>query len=119
MEKIKYFPASEFVCNGVNCYDKMNKPFLKKLSVARGVAGTPFNITSSWRSQEHNAKVGGSKNSSHLKGCAVDISVNTSVDRFKILDALLDVGFNRIGIASNFIHVDDDAEKISGVIWTY
>jgi len=29
------------------------------------------------------------------------------------------VGFNRIGIADTFIHVDDDRNKACGVIWTY
>ena len=58
-------------------------------------------------------------NSSHIKGLAVDISVKDSRTRFIILDALIKVGFNRIGIADTFIHVDDDRNKACGVIWTY
>ena len=31
----------------------------------------------------------------------------------------MQVGFNRIGIADTFIHVDDDKDKSQQVIWTY
>ena len=36
-----------------------------------------------------------------------------------MLQALLSVGFNRIGVGSGFIHVDIDKSKPSDVIWTY
>ena len=52
---------------------KMNKEFLFKLDEARMLAGTPFKITSGYRTEAHNKKVGGVKGSSHTKGCAVDI----------------------------------------------
>ena len=99
--------------------ENMNVDFLAKLDKAREYAGIPFIITSAYRSVEHNAKVGGSPNSSHIKGLAVDISVTDSRTRFKVLEALIKVGFNRIGIASNFIHVDDDKDKSGEVVWTY
>ena len=99
--------------------DNMSTGFLAKLDKAREYAGIPFNITSAYRSVEHNSKVGGSPNSSHIKGLAVDISVTDSRTRFKVLEALINIGFNRIGIASNFIHVDDDNDKTKEVVWDY
>ena len=99
--------------------DKMDKEFLLKLDRARDLAGIPFKINSAYRTPEHNAKIGGKPNSSHLKGLAVDISVTNSRQRFIILKALLDTGFNRIGIAKSFIHVDDDKSKDSQVVWLY
>ena len=99
--------------------DKMDKTFLLRLDEARERAGIPFVINSAYRTPEHNAKIGGKPNSSHLKGLAVDISVTNSRQRFIILNALLDVGFTRIGIADTFIHVDLDNEKSKEVIWTY
>jgi hypothetical protein len=36
-----------------------------------------------------------------------------------MLNALLEVGFNRIGIAGTFIHIDIDKNKSQNVIWTY
>jgi hypothetical protein len=63
--------------------------------------------------------VGGSENSSHLRGFAADIHVASNSTRYVILEALLNVGFNRIGIADTFIHVDADPIKTKNVIWTY
>ena len=96
----------------------MNVEFLAKLDKAREFAGIPFIINSAYRSPEHPESI---KNptSSHIKGLAVDISVKDSVTRFKVLNALIAVGFNRIGVADTFIHVDLDLDKSQNVIWTY
>jgi len=96
----------------------MDVDFLAKLDEAREFAGIPFVINSAYRSPEHNAKVGGKPTSSHLKGLAVDIKAKDSTTRGIILDALRMVGFNRIGIAKSFIHVDLDLEK-SKSTWLY
>ena len=97
----------------------MNQEFLLKLDEAREKADIPFVINSAYRTPEHNAKIGGKPNSSHLKGLAVDISVTNSTQRFIVLKALIQVGFHRIGVAKTFIHVDDDKDKSQQVIWTY
>jgi len=106
----KYFKKIEY---------NMNEDFLAKLDKAREFANIPFIINSAYRSPEQNARVGGKPNSSHLRGLAVDIRANDSSTRYIVLNALISVGFNRIGIASSFIHVDDDKEKANNVIWTY
>jgi zinc D-Ala-D-Ala carboxypeptidase len=97
---------------------KMNKEFLFKLDEARMLAGTPFRITSGYRTEAHNKKVKGVKGSSHTKGCAVDIAVNSGLQRSAIVCALAKVGFTRIGIAKTFVHVDSDKEKQNS-IWLY
>ena len=97
----------------------MDEGFLDSLDNARTIAGIPFIITSAWRSPEHNKKVGGTPNSSHLKGLAVDIVADDSRKRFTILQALIAAGFTRIGIAKTFIHVDGDTEKDPRVTWLY
>ena len=97
---------------------KMNKEFLFKLDEARMLAGTPFRITSGYRTEAHNSKVKGVKGSSHTKGCAVDIAVNSGLQRSAIVCALAKVGFTRIGIAKTFVHVDLDKEKQNS-IWLY
>lgn len=117
--QLKNFSPNEFTCNGVNCFDKMNPVLLEKLDKARTQAGIPFKITSSWRSQEHNQAIKGAKNSSHLRGNAVDISCTNSIERMIILDALLEVGFKRIGIAKTFIHCDVDESLGQQVMWLY
>ena len=43
----------------------------------------------------------------------------SSTDRFTILKALVQAGFNRIGIASSFLHCDLDENKPSNITWVY
>ena len=89
------------------------------LSKARELAAIGFKITSGYRSPAHNEKVGGVPSSSHTVGRAVDIYAPTSTQKYLIINSLLQAGFNRIGVAKNFIHVDDDPSKSEDVIWTY
>lgn len=99
---------------------KMSLDFLHKLDMARKLAGVPFKITSAYRTKAHNKKVGGVENSAHTEvPCkAVDIYCDNSVNRKKIINALLSVGLcRRMGIAEMFIHTDD-SDKPSA-IWLY
>jgi zinc D-Ala-D-Ala carboxypeptidase len=123
---LKYFTLDEFDCptlpnSGVN----MDSVFLQKLEAAREIAGIPFRINSGYRTQEHHnaiyKKLGKEPTkSAHLIGKAADIHCTDSRSRFTIISALLDAGFNRIGIASTFIHCDTaEKGKTQNVIWTY
>ena len=98
--------------------NNMNVDFLAKLDEAREYANIPFIINSAYRSPEHPLSIK-NPSSSHIKGLAVDISAKDSIDRFLILDALLAVGFSRIGVSDSFIHVDSDIDKAQNVVWTY
>jgi len=121
---LKHFKISEFDSPDLKgSGQKMDKVFLKLLDQARDRAGVPFKILSGYRTIEHNLNVaGGRVGSSHLFGLAADIYLpKSSRDRFLIINALLEVGFNRLGIAFDrgFIHVDNDRSKDKNVIWTY
>lgn len=117
---MRYFSYSEFDSpDEVGSGQKMHPDILEMLDEVRDKFDKPIRINSGYRSEKHNTKVGGTPNSSHLRGLAVDIACNSSVDRYHLLNCLLDVGFNRIGIAGSFIHVDIDPEKAKDVIWTY
>ena len=117
----KYFKSREFASPDVpSSGELMDYNFVMQLEKAREIAGVPFVINSGFRTKEHNAKlVGSSPNSSHLRGYAVDISCKDSLTRWIIVNALLEAGFKRIGIAKTFIHVDADPKKVNEVIWTY
>lgn len=120
MFRLKYFTLEEFDSpDQKGSGENMNKDFLKKLDKARKGAVVPFVITSGFRTKEHNKKVGGVKNSSHLKGLACDIRVRSDYERFQIAAALIHEGFNRIGISKTFIHVDNDENKNSERLWLY
>ena len=115
-----FFEYSEFDSpDQKGSYTNMDVAFLNKLSKARELAAIGFKITSGYRSPAHNEKVGGVPSSSHTLGHACDIYAPTSRQKYIIINALLQAGFNRIGVAKNFIHVDDDPSKDEDVIWTY
>lgn len=117
---MKYFKISEFDSPDVpGSGRKMKSSTLELLEATREKAGIPFVITSGYRTRLHNQRVGGVHSSSHTKGYAVDIRCKNSKDRFKIIEAALEVGFNRIGVSGNFIHLDNDPYKVKNVIWTY
>ena len=116
---MKYFTLDEFDSpdykgSGVN----MDDNFLELLNNAREIAGIPFKITSGYRTENHNKKVGGVSNSSHLNGFAADIAIGSGQERYIVLNALIKAGFKRLGIAKTFIHCDTDISK-SNSVWTY
>ena len=118
--ELKYFKLSEFDSpDEVGSSYKMDKEFLYRLDTARGISGIPFKINSGYRTENHNAIVGGRVGSSHKKGLAVDIGYYGSRERYLILNALMQVGINRIGIAKTFVHCDVDKSKEQDVFWLY
>lgn len=120
MRLYKYFELSEFDSpDEEGSGELMEHDVIERLDVVRDLCGFPLIITSGYRTIEHNKKVGGVANSSHLLGYAVDIAVTDSRKRFILLDAVITAGFLRIGIGDDFIHVDCDPEKSQVVIWTY
>lgn len=107
----KYFKPEEIV--------GLDPRLVEMLDKAREIAGVPFVITSGLRSAEHNAEVGGVKNSSHLLGLAVDLKVRDTNSGGKMLLALAAVGFKRFGFyGDNHIHVDIDPNKETPSYWT-
>ena len=59
--------------------------------------------------------------STRFKVIAADIKVRDGVQRFRIVEEAIKMGFSGIGVASSFVHVDirclDGNE--SPVMWTY
>lgn len=119
MTTLKYFTEDEFACKCGCGRNKTPLWFMEILDSARAMAGIPFEINSGYRCPTNNTIAGGSPTSSHLKGWAVDIKAANSVDRFKIVHALLALGVRRIGIADTFVHADVDANKTKDVMWVY
>jgi uncharacterized protein YcbK (DUF882 family) len=124
---LKHFSYEEFdspdaVGSGVN----MDNEFLRMLDLAREIANIPFKINSGYRTEEYNdtlyKRLGRKQNatkSSHTVGKAADIAYKDSRERYIIITALQEAGFNRLGIAKTFVHVDNDETKSADVIWTY
>ena len=87
------------------------KELAKNLQVIRDHIGEPLQILSGYRSPEHNAKVGGKKNSYHMKAMAADLTCKSLTP--KKLHALIEelIANKRIkqgglGLYPGFVHYD-------------
>lgn len=109
----KYFGSHEFDSpDAPGSGQNISQELLDKLNRARGYAGIPFKINSGFRTPVHNAAVGGKSKSAHLTGEAADIAARDPNTRFRILRALMELGFTRIEVTPWHVHVDvakDDA----------
>lgn len=83
------------------------------LEEIRAEFGEPICINSGYRSPEHNAAVGGAKNSFHVKGQAADIrpsmgkppeEFNSALGRLKVIANRKCIG--GVGFYPAFVHVD-------------
>jgi hypothetical protein len=123
------FTTYEFACD-CGCdfgqdEEHIDKNLIDKLNMMRILLGRGMVVTSGARCEEHNTAIGGVANSAHLPHhdsgqCrAVDILVRSSEDRYELLTLALKVGFNRIGIAKNFLHLDVAWDLPQQVIFDY
>ena len=116
---LPYFREHEFKCKcGCGLAD-MQKSFMDMLLSARKIAGRPFVINSGCRCPEHNKNVGGTDRSDHLTGHGADIEVGSGRNRWIIEDALIKVGFIRIGHGQEFIHAGNRPGNPVWVKWVY
>lgn len=103
--ELKYFKKEEFKMGKEVVFDKMDPIFLKLLDELRELVGEPLIVNSSYRSKLYNKAVGGSENSLHLKGKAVDLRCNNGTLRAKIIKNALNLGLS-CGVYNMWIHVD-------------
>ena len=88
------------------------------LDRARGLAGVPFVITSGLRTPDQNAALPDAVyDSAHLTGNAVDLACPDSATRYAMLRGLILAGFERIGIYSAHLHVDNSTQLPLKVAW--
>lgn len=118
------FEAWEFKCPCCS-QENMQHDFMKKLQKARDIANVPFKILSGYRCERYNNQLVADKrykaspDSSHKKGIACDVEIKDSTTRYKIMKAMFDAGFKRMGEKSSFVHVDTDCEKPQIKKWGY
>lgn len=121
--KLHYFKMEEFDQPGLpGSHKNMDINLLMILDNMRHRSQIPYKITSAYRSPEYNSKLkNASKNSAHTKGKAVDISAPDSKTKYSIIEAALHFGIQRVGVGSNFVHIDieEEPDKTTKVIWTY
>jgi zinc D-Ala-D-Ala carboxypeptidase len=110
----KNFSPREMACKGTGSL-LVDEVALDKLQELREKLGTPLLITSAYRSPEHNRKVGGAKNSYHMRGNAFDIRMENQ-DPVAFEAAAREIGFRGIGYypKQGFMHIDLGPERTWG-----
>lgn len=117
---MKYFNEKEFNnCTPSCSMSDMDSDFLILLDNLREKAGIPIVLNCAYRSKQWDLAKGRSGNSAHTQGKAVDIRCTTSQNRYKILQAAIQLGIKRIGIGKNYIHIDNAENLTQEVIWHY
>ncbi|MGG5825949.1 YcbK family protein [Aeromonas salmonicida] len=117
----KSFTAKELRCKCKLC--NQNKPHqvtpdaLGRLQQLRDRVNRPLAITSAYRCPMHPEEAKKASPGQHAKGTAFDIAVADGSQRMQIVKAAIELGFNGIGIAKTFVHVD--CRSGIPVIWTY
>lgn len=113
---MKNFDIKEFDCQETS-ENRMQPKFLQKIDMLRDACGFPFVITSGYRSPSHSLEREKPKAGTHAQGIAADIMVKDGVQRAQIVESAIALGFNGIGVAKTFVHVD--VRKGKRVIWSY
>lgn len=111
------FISKEFDCQGSGCCSTtfIDKKLVEYLQKIRDHFKKPVTITSAYRCQEHNKRVGGATGSYHAKGQAADITI-TGVAPLKIAQYAESIGIKGIGLYEtpedgNFVHIDTRTYK--------
>jgi uncharacterized protein YcbK (DUF882 family) len=120
MKLTKSFQLSEFACNdGTQVPENLIpavKELAKNLQVLRDEIGESLTINSGYRSPSWNKKVGGAKNSMHLKAMASDlVSRSLTPKQLKaVIEKLIKEGKMKnggIGLYPSFVHYDIGATR--------
>lgn len=113
----KNFSKEELECS-CGCEETIDPILLITLQKLRDIVDKPFTINSAKRCIDWNISVGGSTNSWHTKGLAVDISIiNWESKAVELLvRSAKALGFKGIGYYKTFIHLDlrDDVTTWNG-----
>ena len=121
MLSVKNFSENEMACNcgcGQNeCKDEMVS-LLQKL---RDDVGFPIRLSSAFRCESWNQKVGGHPSSSHMEGLAIDILCRGE-KALQIVESAIKLGFTGVGISQKhgqrFVHLDVKPTG-SKRLWSY
>lgn len=115
MQLTKNFNLKEFNCKcgcemPLEVYENVIK-LSTQLQRLRDYLGRPIKINSAYRCPEHNAKIGGSKNSQHMLGKASDIVIDglTPAEVYVVIEDLIDFGEllqGGLGNYNTFTHYD-------------
>lgn len=121
MKLTENFSLPEFASKDGSAFPEEVKANLsilaQQLEVLRSHFGKPITVTSGYRSSTHNQRIGGAKNSYHVKGMAADIKI-VGVDPkilYNAIELLIKYGKMKeggLGLYSSWVHYDIRGKKI-------
>ena len=111
----KHFCPVELACRGTGKLS-VHRGLLDRLDILRSRFGSPLTVLSGFRSPYHNAFVGGSVFSSHLKAVAVDLSI-VGQDKRLMERLAKETGFTGFGYYRTFLHIDLGRPRFWGMKW--
>lgn len=124
----EYFKYSEFNCKCGKCERPEGVPSKELVDILTKIRkhyNQPVIINSGYRCEAHNKKVGGSANSQHFKGSAVDIIVKNTptesvweyvLEKWGDEPLGLAIKRNKGNIYAGFVHIDTRGKKAR---WEY
>ena len=125
MSKTENFTSNEFKCSCGCPENLIDMNLLHALQVVRNIIEIPIKISSGYRCVDHNKAVGGSDNSSHLRGLACDIAISNSSEAFILMRGIIicnrfkRIGYGKMNSGELVLHVDIDSTKAQEVLWGY
>ena len=105
----EHFDVSEFACHHCGQCVTIHPRLVELLEQLReNIGGYPLHINSGYRCPEHNANIGGVRNSQHCLGTAADVAVPRQLTFKDFQWYVTRLPFDWVGLYpySNFIHVD-------------
>jgi uncharacterized protein YcbK (DUF882 family) len=111
--KSRHFKQEEFQCSCGKCDGgSVNDKVIVIAELIRTHFGRPVKITSGYRCESHNKEIGGTKNSQHVLGTAIDVVVKDveAIEVYNFIDFLFPNSFG-IGKYQNFTHIDVREKK--------
>lgn len=116
-------------CGRYDCQGRgMNGDFMDDLEILRVQYAKGMVINSAERCVKHPIEAekianGKSTGGAHTKGCAVDVSVSSSADRYQLLKLAFALGFEGIALENKFVHIDKyanlDVRGGQPMTWVY
>lgn len=115
----EHFKEVEFNrCTPSCSLQDMDQEFMNALDRVRYIAGIPLILNCAYRSVAWEKSKGRSGTGDHPQRKGVDIRCQSDRNRWLIVQAAIQSGFNRIGIAKTFIHLGM-GNGTPRVIWMY
>jgi len=106
------FWRSEFACRCGCGLDTIDERLVHRLQVLRDYINKPITVLSGCRCEVHNDKVGGTRDSYHLKGLACDFTVRETLALISTVNAFEHwSGGWHYYLEEAFIHVDIRGKK--------